>query len=475
VRPAAADGAGPLDVPATVLAARYRSGACDPLEVAAASHTRLEGIGVELGAVTEVVDPELVDAGRLSRELAAGIDRGPLHGIPVVVKELIDISGHRRTAGTHVRPDGWDVPVAADAVVVAALRAAGAVIVARARTHEFAWGITTRHPDGGGVANPLDPTRIAGGSSGGVAALVAAGCAPIGIGTDTGGSVRIPASFCGLVGWKPAVGRLSTRGVVPLAPTFDHVGVLTRDEGDAVLVDRVLGGGLAPTGPVADQPDPRVVELEDPSLPEVASAIRGALDRARARIRVATSLLAGPGPDRVPPVGDLVDQYGVLQRAEALAVHRDLLGTWPAQADRYGRDVAGRMREAEGLDPASVVEARLARREAQAAWHGAFAAVEADAVVLPAQACGPALVDDPDTAVVDGRSRPLRDAVMPFTVPANVTGWPALVVPVGPGVDGLPASIQMIARPGREHLLPALAARIRGARSRPPGQGAPHE
>jgi len=455
-------GPSPLDVPLAVLADWYRSGRCAPTEVVEQSHDRVERVGQALGAVTELLDRDLTDARRLTDELASGLDRGPLHGVPVVVKELIDIGGHVRTAGTRVRPPGWAVPVSEDAAVVARLRAAGAVVVARARTHEFAWGITSRHPDGTGVANPFDATLIAGGSSGGAAALVAAGCAPVGIGTDTGGSVRIPAAFCGLVGWKPAYGRLSTEGVVPLAGSFDHVGVLTRTVADAVIVDATLDGGLGGRSRGSDVPPGplRVARLEDGSWPTVSAVVADTLAVACRRAGVADSVRAGSGTDELPPAADIVEAYGVLQRSEALAVHRDLLGTWPDQAEAYGEDVAGRLREAQALAPESVVAAGKARAEVRDAYDRVFATEGVDAVVLPAAAGGPSPIVDPDTVEVDGVSMPLRDAVMPFTIPANVTGWPAMVVPVGRAGDHPPISVQIVARPGFEHLMPDLAIRL---------------
>jgi aspartyl-tRNA(Asn)/glutamyl-tRNA(Gln) amidotransferase subunit A len=294
--------------------------------------------------------------------------------------------------------------------------------------------------------------------------LVATGCAPIGIGTDTGGSVRIPSAFCGLVGWKPAVGRLSTLGVVPLAPTFDHVGVLTRRVDDAVLVDQVLDGGLARRAPGGrgEGAGLRAALLEDPSLPPVTAVVADALTRVCGRAGITAVVRSGSGPADLPPAAAVVEAFGVLQRAEALAVHRDLLGTWPDQADAYGDDVAGRMREAELLDPAAVVDARLAWREVSAAYNRAFTAAEIDAVVLPAAAGGPSTIIDPDTVDVDGRPMPLREAVMPFTIPANMTGWPALVVPAERDVVGVPASVQIVVRPGCERLLADFAARLRG-------------
>ena len=473
-----------LDAPLDVLAGWYRSGRADPEAVVRECHERLERRGQALGAVTEILDRDLAEARLRTDELVAGRDRGPLHGVPVVVKELIDVAGCRRSAGTHVRPDGWGDPVDADAGVVATLREAGAVIVARARTHEFAWGITTRHPDGTGAINPLDATRVAGGSSGGVGALVAAGCAPVGIGTDTGGSVRIPAAFCGLVGWKPEHGRIPIGGVVPLARSFDTLGVLTRTVEDAVVVDRVVQGGLAAASArsdgLGDRPPSRrgvlasgrplrpdrelgVARLDDPSLPTVEAECTEALDRVSAAIGLTKTLRAGPGPDQLPRAADLTAAYAVLQRFEALPVHRDELRTWPAQAAAYGDDVAGRLREAEALDGTEVERARRFRREARAGYRRVFGAESVDAVILPSAAGGPSTVADPDVVEVDGRVIPLRDAVMPFTVLANVTGWPALVVPVGRPRGGIPVSVQVIARPDAVRLLPELATRIRRA------------
>jgi aspartyl-tRNA(Asn)/glutamyl-tRNA(Gln) amidotransferase subunit A len=449
---------GPLDGSVADLGLAYRSGATTPAAVVAESLARTAGVGADLGAVADMMSEAGAEADRLTDELAAGRDRGPLHGVPIVVKELIDVGGHPRRAGTHVEPEGWDRPVERDAPVVAALREAGAVVVARGRTHEFAWGITSRHPDGTGVVNPFDPALIAGGSSGGVAALVASRCAPVGVGTDTGGSIRIPAAFCGLIGWKPAFDRLSTEGVVPLAPSFDTVGLLTRTIADAVLADEVLGGGLSPGAGPAGRSG-RVVVVDDPSLPEPASEITAAVGEALARAGLVDRW--APGDAGLPSSAEIVDAYGVIQRFEALAVHRDLVGTWPAAADAYGDDVAGRLRAAEQLDEQAVTAAQGLRARARAGYAG-LAAVGVDALVLPTAACPPSPVADPDRADVDGRPMALRDAVMPFTVPANLLGWPAVALPVGPAPEGLRASVQVVAHPGAEPHLTELAARLAG-------------
>lgn len=346
---------------------------------------------------------------------------GPLAGKTFAVKELFDIAGTLTTAGTEVvftsRPADRDAPA------VARVREAGAQLVGRARTHEFAWGITTRHPRLGGTVNPHDPTRVAGGSSGGSAAAVAAGLVDFALGTDTGGSTRIPAAFCGVVGFKPAYGRIPLDGVVPLAPTLDHVGILAHTVADAVLVADIAAG---------DDP----VLLSDPTPPDDL------------RIGVV-------GVDLDMPVVDAVHQ--TIQRTEALAVHR-ALGTWPAQAHLYGDDVRARFEFAETVTTEEADAAYRRRRELIETETERLA--DFDAVVLPTAPCGPSTIDDPDHVVVDGRRVPLRDAVMPFTFYANVVGFPAFSVPTGTDADGMPVGLQLLAVPARARRLAAAAAAL---------------
>lgn len=347
---------------------------------------------------------------------------GPLAGRTFAVKELFDVADTFTTAGTEVV--FIHEPATHDAPAVARLREAGARLAGRTRSHEFAWGITTRHPRLGGTVNPHDPTRIAGGSSGGSAAAVAAGLVDFALGTDTGGSTRIPAAFCGVVGYKPAYGRIPLDGVVPLAPTLDHVGVLARTVADALLVADIAAG---------DDPVP---------LPDLTPA-------ADLRIGVV-------GVDLELPTVDVVHQ--TIQRTEALAVHR-AMGTWPAQAHRYGDDVRARFEAAEAVTA----------EEADAAYRRRHELIETeterladfDAVLLPTAPCGPSTIDDPDHVVIrDGERVPLRDAVMPFTFYANVVGFPAFSVPTGTDDDGMPVGLQLLAVPARARRLAAAAAAL---------------
>ena len=205
-----------------------------PVELLNATLERIERLNPELNAfITIAAERALEDARRAQREIARGKNRGPLHGIPLPIKDNIETQGIRTTAGSkilsHFIPDR-------DADVVSALRQAGAVIIGKTNLHEFAYGITNENPHYGAARNPWDTTRVSGGSSGGSAVAVASGLGFGSVGTDTGGSIRIPAALCGIVGLKPTFGRVSTRGVVPLSVSLDHVGPLARSVDDVSLL-----------------------------------------------------------------------------------------------------------------------------------------------------------------------------------------------------------------------------------------------
>jgi aspartyl-tRNA(Asn)/glutamyl-tRNA(Gln) amidotransferase subunit A len=430
----------PWRLSVTDLGRVYRSGECTPLDAVESCLARIAQVDGETGAFTLVLhDRARADAEALGRELRAGTDRGPLHGIPFAVKDLFDVEGTVTTAGSNVPVGGERRAARDDAPVVERLRRAGAIVVGRTRTHEYAWGITTRHADGTGAANPWDTSRITGGSSGGSAAAVAAGCVPVALGTDTGGSIRIPAAFCGTVGWKPAYGTLPLDGVVPLAPSLDHVGVLARTVEDAALVHAAAAGTEpSPWAPAAAS-GLRLGVLEDPALPRPAPSVEAAID---AVVRAlgeggARVTAAGPGGGHRP-----FDVFGPIQMREALHVHTTLLGTWPGSAASYGPDVAGRLRRAGEVTGAVVAEASAAREEIRRALAASLAGL--DAVLSPVTPCAPPAVADPDHVLLGGERMPLRDAVMPFNVAANLAGLPAAAVPAGLDDDGLPVSVQVM-------------------------------
>ena len=236
----------------SALAAAVRSGRSRAVDVAQAALDRAH-MAVALNAFTALDAADVLrQAEALDAAIARGIDPGPLAGVPVAIKDLMPVRGYRMSGGTLARE-----PVLAtnDAPVVARLRAAGAIIFGTANLHELAYGVTSANPHFGAVVNPRHPSLVPGGSSGGSAAIVAAGIAPLAIGTDTGGSIRIPAACCGIVGFKPSYGMVDKTGAIPLAWSLDHIGPIAGSVADAALMFEVLAGwpagraGAAPTSP----------------------------------------------------------------------------------------------------------------------------------------------------------------------------------------------------------------------------------
>jgi aspartyl-tRNA(Asn)/glutamyl-tRNA(Gln) amidotransferase subunit A len=230
----------------TALGRAYRDGSLSPVDVVRASLQRMDALEPALNAVAQRLDESaLAQAEQAAAELRAGTDRGPLHGIPVAIKDLIEVAGAPTGFGSKVRPPAIATE---DAVLVQHLREAGAIILCKANLLEYAYGIA--HPDVGQTNNPHDLGRTSGGSSGGSAALVAAGIVPLAVGTDTGGSIRIPASYCGVVGLKPTFGLVSLEGVFPLSGSLDHAGPLARNVQDAALLLAGLTGAGTPLRPI---------------------------------------------------------------------------------------------------------------------------------------------------------------------------------------------------------------------------------
>src|SRR6202050_404143 len=232
----------PSELPATILELSHqlRARHLSPVEVTRTVLERIERLNSSLRAfITVMADSALADALAAEIEIGAGRWRGPLHGVPIALKDLIDTAGVRTTSGSALQKQR--IPQA-DAHVVRRLKQAGAVLVGKNNLHEFAYGGSSLVSYFGDVHNPWDTSRIAGGSSGGSAAAVAAGLCFAALGTDTGGSVRQPAALCGTVGWKPTYGRVSNLGVLPLAPSLDHVGPLTRGVEDCATVLEAIAG-----------------------------------------------------------------------------------------------------------------------------------------------------------------------------------------------------------------------------------------
>lgn len=325
---------------------------------------------------------------------------GPLHGRRLLVKDLIDTAGIRTTYGSRIYGD--HVPERS-APSVERLVAAGAVVVGKANLHEFAWGVTSQNPWYGTVQNPALPGRSAGGSSGGNAAALAAGLCDLGLGTDTGCSVRLPAACCGVVGLKPSWGRISTEGVFPLCPTFDTVGPMARTVADVALAWSVLAG--------APVPPPRLAGLTvgllttppsvgGPPLPPNVAAERYADAMAELGARVVAAEIPEPPADTWP-----------LFFHEAAESHR---ATFPSRSAEYGDNVRGKLEQAQLVGPAEVERAREAVRR----WRGLRPNV--DLYLAP--------VLGVEVPPVDCDELEVRIPATAFLRPFNVLGWAALAI-----------------------------------------------
>jgi aspartyl-tRNA(Asn)/glutamyl-tRNA(Gln) amidotransferase subunit A len=369
----------------------------------------------------------------LDRELAGGRDRGPLHGVPMSIKDLIDLRGTPTTAASRVR----DGHVAGhDAAAIAHLRQAGVVILGKTNLHEFAFGTTNEDSAFGPARNPHDPARSPGGSSGGSAASVAARMALATIGTDTGGSIRIPAAACGIVGLKPTYGEVSTEGVIPLSRTFDHVGPLTQSVTDAFLVYHALLGDH-----IAAPPAPMPMTGVRLAVPRryfcdlLDDEVRARFERALERLRSAGAHVDDieiRHADLIPTV------YMHVSLPDAAAYHASTLET---MAEKYTPNVRLRLEMGRYLLAEDYVRAlagrELLRREVDAAL------AQHDALVLPTLPI-PAPTIGATTVQVGRETLPVRSMMLRLTQPFNVTGHPAISIPAEPTSAGLPVGVQLV-------------------------------
>jgi aspartyl-tRNA(Asn)/glutamyl-tRNA(Gln) amidotransferase subunit A len=385
------------------------------------------------------------------------LDQLLLLGIPMLIKDLIDVAGVPTTAGSRFF---GDTPAVEDADVVRRLKLAGATLLGKTNTHEYALGVTGVNPHFGAARNPHDPERIPGGSSSGSAVGVASGMCLAALGTDTGGSVRIPASLCGVVGLKPSRGRISTRGVVPLSWNLDHVGTLTRCVGDAAILLSVLSG--------YDPHDSASVEAALEDFP-------ASLEKGVAGWRVA--LAAGEYVEACDPViwqgvqaaalvlkdlgaqvekvdlswlRDLGKANGCMTQADAACYHRDRLAEHP---DWFGEDVRQRLEAGAATSSNDYVLARKVQNEARQRFKQFFG--KFDLLVLPTTPSTAPLIEGTDA--VEAANRLTR-----FTSPFNLTGLPALSILAGSS-GGLPFGVQLVTRyMGETRLMRAGAALEKG-------------
>jgi aspartyl-tRNA(Asn)/glutamyl-tRNA(Gln) amidotransferase subunit A len=397
--------------------------------------------------ITVMADQALVDARRADAEIAGGRYRGALHGIPISIKDLVDVAGTPTTSGSAVAPRH---PLH-DAPVVRNLRRAGAVIVGKTNLHEFAYGTTSDESAFGAVRHPQDPSRSPGGSSGGAAVSIVEGMALGALGTDTGGSIRIPAAACGIVGLKPTYGEISCDAVVPLSTTLDHVGPLTRTVRDcAVLFLAMRDGHVAIRAAAQPQAPAWLGVPHHYFLDKLDDDVRRLFDRARA-------LLEGAGHSvgvvDIPLAERTSDVYLHIGLPESAWYHAPLLST---QADRYSPGVRHRIELGRYVLAEDYLRAMHARDVLRRAVDKALEGL--DALVLPTLPIGAPRIGD-TTVNVGGTDEPVRAMMLRLTQLFDITGHPAIALPCGTGGDGLPRSLQLVGhRGGTERLLDVAAA-----------------
>lgn len=427
------------------------------VELVDAALARIERWSPELNVfLTILADQARSQAKRAERELRRGGARGPLHGVPVSLKDNFWTRGIRTTAGSKILADF--VPEK-DSDAAAALAHAGAILLGKTNLHEFAYGITGENPHYGSSRNPWVPARISGGSSGGSAVAVATGMGFASLGTDTGGSIRIPSALCGIVGLKPTYGLVSNEGVVPLGVSFDHVGPLARSVTDACIVLEAIAGKYPrgetrPSYRSLRKNRPRRFRLGWPKdffFERVNPEIQAALEAAAKKFET-----LGVRIEQVPlpHLTDSIDRASNLVVAEASYYHESQR-YFPSRSEDYGDDVRGHLEWGHNLRAVDYLAGIDARRLVQADFDAALEKV--DAIIAPTSPIPAPPIGTSQVRVAGERETTVRAELLRMTRPSNLTGMPAISVPCGFTRDGLPIGMQLIGPRWGEARLLAIA------------------
>jgi aspartyl-tRNA(Asn)/glutamyl-tRNA(Gln) amidotransferase subunit A len=408
--------------------------------------------------ITVLYESAREEARKADSMIKKGEYRGPLHGMPISLKDLIYIKGIKSTSGSKILADF--VPNY-DSMVVTKLRQAGAIIIGTNNTHEFACGITNVNPHFGSTRNPWETTRMSGGSSGGSAVSVSAGMCAGSIGTDTSGSIRVPSSLCGLFGLKPTYGRVSKFGVMPLAPSIDHVGPITRSPWDAACILQFTAGYDENDSSTADLPVPDYLsgiskrtgrfgvgiprqfffDLIDPRVRKVFDEF---VDKI-ARCDISSV------PVNVDHTDKILDTWRAFRLGESAATHEEWIRT---RSEDYGKDVITMLRKGLEITAVHYINAHKWRDEIRQSLVKAMEGL--DALLVPTTVI-PAPRLDQDTIEIGGRTVEVYPTLSRLTTVFDVTGLPVLNIPAGL-VDGkLPVGVQLVGRPFDEERLFQIA------------------
>ena len=436
------------------LRARYVNGELSPVAVAEAHLAKAQAANDRLNAFTALLPQRaLAEARASAARYQRGAPRSPIDGVPLSVKDLMHVAGEATTAASAAADGGAQVE---DSEAVARLSALGAVVFAKTNLLEYAYGIVS--PDFGPAHNPYALDHSAGGSSSGSAVAVAAGIGFASLGTDSGGSVRNPATWCGVVGHKPTYGALPVGGVVPLAPTLDHVGVIARSVADTRCVFEALSGGATPTM----RPPRAPARIGVLRLPGAQAAVQSRFDDVLAQMASLGHVVRDVEPI---PVSTANAALMTILYAEGLEVHRErLCAHWRA----YSPAIRARLMAGGAVAASDYVRARAVRDALRAAWAPALAALGVDVVALPTL---PVTAPSERDLALDRGGAGLGNATL-YTGLFNVLGVPAVSVPIGFDPDGLPIGLQVAGVAGDDLGVLDVAAQIealRGAWTPPPG------
>ena len=442
----------------------YRKRKLSPVELTKLLLARIEQLNAKLNAyITVTAELALTQAKNAEAELfaprgrKAHRDRGPLHGIPISLKDNIYTKDIRTTAGSKILNNF--IPLR-DAEVWAKLKEAGAILLGKTNLHEFAYGVTTNNPHYGPTRNPWDLARIPGGSSGGSAAAVAAGLCYGSIGTDTGGSIRIPAALCGIVGLKPGTGRVSAEGIVPLSPRLDFAGPLARTVGDAaLLLDPIfLRGKKEPSVLLPRKSSARWLRKLRLGLPKdlffdvISEDVYIAFHEGVRKLQKGGATVKGIS---IPLLGETEEAGNYIAWAEATHYHQQA-GWFPAHSAEYGEDVRTRLEMGTTVSATAYLKALETRDKFIQQFHLAMADAGVDAIVVPTTPIAAPLMGEENTRI-GKEDHPTRALLLRLNRPANLGGIPAISIPCGFTSTGLPVGLQLIGAVTDEQLLLRIA------------------
>jgi len=446
----------------------YRSRRLSPVELTQIMLQRIEGLNPRINAyLTVSAESALLEAKAAESALCVKArkksrrDLGPLHGIPLSLKDNLYTKDVRTTGGSQILRDF--VPLH-DAAVVASLKNAGAVLLGKTNLHEFAYGVTSNNPHFGPVRNPWDLERIPGGSSGGSAAALAAGFCYGSIGTDTGGSIRIPASLCGIAGLKPGIGRVSIDGAIPLSATLDFVGPMARNVGDTALLFEAIGtrakNERRPSASRVPSPRrrPRIGVPKHFFFDVVSAEVQQAFDAALVPLKKLGAKLKEVS---LPYLQESEKAGNEIAWAEATLYHQEA-GWYPARSAEYGEDVRARLEMGEKVTAVEYLKALELREKFIAGFHLALLENQVDVLVTPTTPI-PAPRIAEEKVSIGGKEHSTRALLLRLNRPANLAGIPAISIPCGLTMQGLPVGLQFMAGVTDEPLLIELAARFEQA------------